>query len=351
MSEQKNDALVYEFCIWSLAERISVRILRINATSEEHVWLDHVVERFSSLDVAWIEYRRICPRNGAFFAAGQRKLFDNFVRDYRRWRTTQPPHSNVSVTPISAAEIKKRESSILCNAKRSAARQVRNGVRDVLHEVTPLVESLAFKSQEGMEAHRVATTLRPRGEAPSSNERRPKRRLPHGVTMPSAPTVKSQRRRTEQELVARTDICYLITAPNGVVQSTPERPANSDLLGMMFDLRSQFRFALKLDRQCRALVDADNREHTGNVTFDVILGEDGVTPAVESVLCVAVRVLDPARVLFAAGHSRMLRLLIAWLPESGVRDVSALRNRALSQFLESRSDSWRFGLHLLTSQC
>lgn len=120
-----------------------------------------------------------------------------------------------------------------------------------------------------------------------------------------------------------------------------ECPADdAALVGLLFDLRSQLQRALQLDKNCGMLV--SSRPHSGTAQFELVLGEDGITPAIEHVLCIGVRLLDPRRVLFKAGHSRFLRLVVAWVSESGIRDVSLHRNGAVSKLVNERFDTYLF---------
>jgi hypothetical protein len=334
------EVLEFNFEIWVLAERISVKVPLDQATTKEIAFLDFVSQRFSSLDQAWIAYRKVAPRNGAFFPADSRSFFDEMISTHRAQNPPDPPPTNVNVLPISSEELKAHERAMLCQTKHKAARQTRNEIKTVLHEVVPRLESVAFRSQAGMEALRIAMSLQPiSAEQPADGQagRRAKRKLVYGVTMPAAPPVRRQRQQTADELAQRTDILYVIRAPEGGLAAVAECPAEDSLMvGVVFDLHAQLRVALELDAKHGRLV--ASRAHAGSAEFEVLLGEDGICPSIEHVLCVAVRLLDPARALFADGHSRMLRLLVAWLPESGVREVAHIRNRALSKLVNDRCD-------------
>lgn len=338
--------LEYSFDLWSIAERVLVRIPVSAPASEELVFLDYVSPRISSLDQCWLEYRNVAPTNGAFFgndsAGRERKRFDEMMTLHREQHPPNPMPDNVTVSAISAEELKAHARATVVKAKRSAARQARSAVKGVLHEVLPRLDSV-FKSQSGMDGLRLALSLQPITVEPAEGqcERRRKRKLPHGLTMPAAPTVRVQRRRAAEELRNRADIAYLIRGHDGELQAVDECPADdAALVGLLFDLRSQLQRALQLDKNCGMLV--SSRPHSGTAQFELVLGEDGITPAIEHVLCIGVRLLDPRRVLFKAGHSRFLRLVVAWVSESGIRDVSLHRNGAVSKLVNERFDTYLF---------
>ena len=328
------DVLEYAFQLWSIAERVTVQLPAGDSTSEEFAFLDYVVQRFSSLEYAWMEYRKLAPKRGAFFDRQSRAAFDNLVTMHRQHFPPEPLPANVVVTAIPADELKAHERNRLLKAKRSGARDVHGAVQGVLREVVPRLDSVAFKAKSGMEALRIGTVLEPvgSGERP---ERRPKRTLPHGLTMPSAQPVKTLRKLAMAEIRSRVDLSYIVKSAVGGFRIDGQLPLPGELVGMVFDLLAQLKLSLELDSKQRRLVPAADRKTT-DIQFRVLLGEDGITPAVSSVVCVGIRLLDPDRLLFAAGHSRFLRLLVACLPESGIRDVAAFRNHALSQFLNSR---------------
>ena len=332
-----SDVLEYTFELWSIAERIRVQIPVSEARSEELVFLDFCSQRFSSLELCWLEYRALAPHRGAYFPASERAWFDRDIAAHRLANPPEPPPPNVAVTPIPADELKARELAKQRRAKTTAAQQVVGAIGSVFSEVVPRIEAIAFKSQAGMEALRVASSLEPVSGEESKSGRRGKRKLSFGQSMPSAPTVRKQRQQSLAELKARDDIQYFVRSDADEIELVANLPADvAKLSGMVFDLHAQLRLVLELDRKTGQL--NEHRPRSGTSRFELLLGQDGITPAIEHVLCVAVRVLDRQRVLWKRGYSRMIRLLVAWLPESGVRDVACARNTALSKLINERYD-------------
>lgn len=347
-----NDCYEHIFADSVFGGRLTVAVPQSYNFSREKVWLDFVARRYATSDLAWLAYCAEMPHRGRIFASSEQSLFD--VVYERLCESTLPDYGTATFTKFTVDQLQKQQASARLADKRHGAKQVQQQVQSVLHEVTPKLDSISFVSQAALNAFRMAlhepVSQQPAAAAaaaapPAADEakrkpRRRKRRLFGGVTMPVPPSIPKLREQRAQELQARADIKYIVADEQNNMRTLPAPPVDDRaLVGLVFDVRAQFRRALELDRIAGELVEitGDGEEAKAQeLELEVVMGEDGVCPHKQSLLCVVLRVLDPGCRVFRSGVSRTLHVLMAWLPESGIRDVAAIRNRALSDFLNDR---------------
>jgi hypothetical protein len=219
-------------------------------------------------------------------------------------------------------------------AAKRGAKTVRDEVKNVLREVAPAVGTLAFRSQRGQDAFRMAMQTEPGSVV--SGERREKRKLPHGLTMPTYDSARKQRVETKAELAARTDVVYIAKDDAGNFVELGVCPENdADLVGVCFDLLAQFETALDLDERSGQLQPAPVLAPGSDpppLHLQIVVGSDGVDNVVG---CLA-RVLDRRKLLYKRGRSRLLRVLLAWTPQSAIRKLAFMRNAQLSKLVNAR---------------
>lgn len=355
------DEIIHEFDEPLLGQHFTVAVPRNCKVSAEFIWLQYVGRRLATPSLAWVRHSQIFPNRGRFFESTDFGVFELAWRKERE--STEPDYGQLTVYEYTVEELQQRQQRERRADVRHGAKQVANGLKTTFDEVFPALDSTAFKSQRGQNALRLAmqspapvpapapapaaapaaaaAAEAPAGEREEKQKRtrRSKRVLFDNVKLPTPPSIPAQRARRADDLRQRSDVRYLIRDEHDRVVDVGSCPQDAaQLVGLVFDLRQQFKRALDLDAKAGELVEGAAIDARGpnEIELECVLDEDGATPCKRSVFAVIVRVLDRNKLVWRSGHSRVLRLLLAFLPESGVRDVAAIRNRVLSDFVHHR---------------
>lgn len=331
-----SDQLLYKFKLSSNGQRFVVQLPKKQQFRPDEVFLQCVIQHIPDLETAWREYRLIAPTNGRYFQIAERATFDKLVEKLRDDPDSLPIARMAIVDVVSERSDVQMQSAR--EEKRKAAKRgaktVRDEVKNVLREVAPAVGTLAFRSQRGQDAFRMAMQTEPGSVV--SGERREKRKLPHGLTMPTYDSARKQRVETKAELAARTDVVYIAKDDAGNFVELDVCPENdADLVGVCFDLLAQFETALDLDERSGQLQPAPVLAPGSDpppLHLQIVVGSDGV----DNVLGCLARVLDRRKLLFKRGRSRLLRVLLAWTPQSAIRKLAFMRNAQLSKLVNAR---------------
>lgn len=334
-----SDLLHYKFDVPALGEKITVQLPQSQQFRRDEVFLQCVAPRISSNDLAWTEYRTMAQHNGRYFQLEERPTFDKMMNKLREDSSSFP------IAQLAVVHVVSVDSDVLMQARRDSstksakrgAQAVRDRVQNVLCEVFPSVGSVAFASQRGQDALRLAMETEP-GTA-MAGERRRKRKLPHGLTLGGPNTVRKQRADSKRQLQEREDVQYITKQGDNFVASAQCPQNDRDLHGVAFDLVAQFTRALDLDERAGELQPAREIEpgsEPQRLQLGLVIGSDGVSPSNDSILACLLRVLDPQRALFRRGHSRVLRVLLVWSKQAAIRGLAFIRNAQLSNLIHSR---------------
>ncbi|MHB1955382.1 MAG: hypothetical protein ACYCOU_16730 [Sulfobacillus sp.] len=241
--------IVYEFDEPSIGQFFAVAVARNCRKTEEQIWLDFVARRFPTADMAWLAYSERMPPRVRLFGEEDQALFDLTMEKQVASGLTVPDYGELSVRRYSASEMKARKQASRRAAVQHGAAETVKRVQTVLDTVVPMLDSVSFASQSGMNALRLGLQQASTPSAASSGDgseskqkvRRKKRPLFARQKMPVPPTIPKQRKRRADELKQRTDIGYLIRDEHDRVVSVGSCPNEAnDLVGLVFDVKQQF---------------------------------------------------------------------------------------------------------------